>query len=260
MRRIHAPIATVIATAAVVAGSGPGSAAAAPAPRALTAEAYPGNTLQVTRDEPLVAGTIARVKLSGHARWKDPNDTFLSGYGLYLYVQDADADPSCEPWYGPQLQKSINVRVNATTASSGFVMGGEQEVKRDPASLDSDWSTDSAPFAVRPGVRKVLLCAYQRYVIDDVASYQLPVTVQQPRCRPARSAVRRGSKLRLRCNVSGRVSVRFRGGRSRTLSTRLSTAKGEGTVSTRSLRPGRYRVTVHAGDQQIGGRFTVRVR
>lgn len=259
MRRTYAPVAGVIVAAAVaVAGSGP--AVAAEAPRALTADAYPGNTLRVTHDGPLVAGTIARVKLSGHARWKDPNDTFLSGYGLYLYVQDAEADPSCEPWYGPQLQKSINVRVNATTASSGFVMDGEQEVTRDPSTLDSDWSTDSAPFAVRPGVRKVLLCAYQRYVIDDVASYQLPVTVQQPRCRPARSSVRRGSKLRLRCNVSGRATVRFRGGSSRTLSTRLSTAKGEGTVSTRSLRPGRYRVTVHAAGRQIGNRFAVRVR
>lgn len=232
----------------------------AQAPRALTAEAYPGNTLKVAVDGPIVAGTIARVKLSGHATWKDPNDTFLSGYGLYLYVQDAEADPACEPWYGPQLQKAINVGVNATTASSGFAMSGEQEVKRDPSTLEVDWKTDSAPFSVRPGVRRVLFCAYQRYVIDDVASFQLPVAVQQPRCRPVRRTVRRGSKLRLRCNVSGRASVRFSGGRSRTVSTRLSSADGSGAVSTRGLRTGRYRVTVRAGKQQLGSPFTVRVR
>jgi hypothetical protein len=255
----HANVLTATAAITLVAAGGV-APAAAEAPRALTAQAYPGNTIKVAVDEPLVAGTIARVKLSGHAQWKDPNDIFLSDYGLYLYVQDAEADPACEPWYGQQLQKAINVRVNATTANSGFAMDGEQAVKRDPATLGLDWSTDSAPFTIRPGVRKVLLCAYQRYVIDDVASYQLPAKVQQPRCRPVRSSVRRGSKLRLRCNVSGRATVRFRGDRTRTLGTRLSSANGNGTVSTRSLRPGRYRVTVRAGDQQLGRSFTVRVR
>lgn len=257
MRHTHALIVAAAATLAAAGGAGP---AAADAPRALTAQAYPGNTLKVALAKPLVAGTIARVKLSGHAQWKDLNSIFHSDYGLYLYVQDAEADPSCEPWYGQQLQKAINVRVNATTANSGFVMDGEQAVERDPATLGVDWSTDSAPFTIRPGVRKVLLCAYQRYVIDDVASYRLPAKVQQPRCRPVRSSVRRGSTLRLRCNVSGRASVRFRGERTHTLSTRLSTANGTGVVSTRSLRPGRYRVTVRTGDQQLGPAFTVRVR
>lgn len=243
------------ATLLAVAGS-----AIAQAPRALTAPAYPGNTLQVTREDPIVTGTIVRVRLSGHARWKDPNDTFLSGYSLWLYVQDAEVDPACEPWYGGQLQKAINVDVNATTAISGFVMSGEQEVTRDPSTLDVDWSSESAPFSVRRGVRRILVCAYQRYVIDDVASYQLALNVEQPACRPARATIRRGAKLRLDCNVSGRATVRLRGARSRTLPIRLSTRDGDGTVSTRRLRPGRYRVSVHAGDQQLGRPFTVRVR
>ncbi len=258
VRRAWTVVLAGIGVATAATGAGPASAATEP--RALTAEAYPGNTLKITVDEPLVAGTIARVKLSGHAHWKDANDTFLSGYGLWLYVQDAEADAECEPWYGPQLQKSINVAVNATAGSSGWVMGGEQEIQRDPASLDVDWGTDSAPFSVRRGVRRVLLCAYQRYVIDDVASYQLPVAVRQPSCRAVPSTVRRGRKLQLRCNVSGRAKVRFRGPASRTLSTKLSGKDGRGSVSTRRLKPGRYRVTVHAGDQQLGGRFTVRVR
>lgn len=235
--------------------------AAAQEPRALTAPAYPGNTLTVQRDEPLVAGTISRVHLSGHAHWNRPaeSDPFDSGYGLWLFVQDADVDPACEPWFGPQLQKAINIGVNATTASSGFVMQGELEVQRDPSVQDVDWSLESAPFTVRRGVRRVLLCAYQRYIVDDAASYQLPLSVEQPSCRPVRKRVR--TRLALDCNVSGRVQVRFsRRGTRRTVSVRLSAEDGSGKVSTRRLRPGRYRVTVRAGGEPLGRTFTIRVR
>lgn len=234
--------------------------AAAQEPRALTAPAYPGNTLSLQREEPLVAGTVARVKMSGHAHWTRPaSDAFDSGYGLWLYVQDADVDPACEPWYGPQLQKAINININATTALSGFVMAGEQEIQRTPDTQDVDWSLDSAPFTVRPGVRRVLLCAYQRYIIDDAASYQLPLRVEQPTCRPVRKTVRRA--LRLDCNVSGNAQVRFtRNGKRRTVSARLSTKNGNGTASTRRLEAGRYRVTVRAGKQALGPAFTIRVR
>lgn len=258
MRGTHVHGAMLVATAVLLLSTA--ATAAAQAPRALTAPAYPGNTLQVTRADPIVAGTVVRVTLSGHAHWKDLDDPFQSGFGLWLYVQDADVDANCEPWYGGQLQKAINIAVNATTAISGFVMSGEQEVTRDPSTQDVDWSTESAPFAVRPGVRRILVCAYQRYVIDDVASYQLALPVAQPACRPARSTVRRGQRLRLECNVSGRVVVRFRGAHSHTLAGRLSTADGSGSVATRGLRPGRYRVTVQAGDQVLGRAFTVRVR
>ena len=232
---------------------------AAQEPVALTAPAYPGNTLMVQREEPLVAGTVSRVKLSGHARWNDPaTDPFDSGYGLWLYVQDAAVDPACEPWFGPQLQKAINIDVNATTASSGFVMQGEQEVQREPTAQELDWSTDSAPFTVELGVRRVLLCAYQRYIIDDVASYQLPLRVEQPACRPVRKRVHR--TLRLDCNVSGDVKVHFAGrGIQRAVPARLSTRNGNGTATTRRLRPGRYRVTVRTGQLTLGRPFAIRV-
>ena len=86
----------------------------------------------------------------------------------------------------------------------------------------------------------MLLCAYQRYIIDDVAGFQLPVRVEQPSCKAASSSVRRGRKLALKCNVSGAITVRFRGPRSRTAQGRLSTRDGSGAVSTRGLQRGRY--------------------
>lgn len=251
---------SVVVGALLAAGPAPAPAVAAEGPRALTAPAYPGNTIAVQRDEPLVAGTIARVRMSGHAHWKDPDgDPFDSGYSLWLYVQDASVDAACEPWFDAQLQKAINIGINATTASSGFVMQGEQEIAYDASTQDRDWATDSAPFTVRVGVRRVLLCAYQRYIIDDAASYQLPVRVEQPSCRPVRAIVTRA--LRLNCNVSGDATVRFRArGVRRTSRTRLSTANGNGVVSTRRLRPGTYRVSVRAGDVALGRSFLIKVR
>jgi hypothetical protein len=86
------------------------------------------------------------------------------------------------------------------------------------------------------------------------------VSVEQPACRAARGAVRRGRRLRLRCNVSGPVTVRFRGARKRDLPAELSTKDGSGSVATRRLARGRYRVTVWAGELQLGRPFRIRVR
>jgi hypothetical protein len=86
------------------------------------------------------------------------------------------------------------------------------------------------------------------------------VDVEQPRCRPERATVKRGRRLALECNVSGAASVRFRGPRSRTVTTKLSTKDGSGAVPTRGLKRGRYRVTVFAGELQLGKPFRVRIR
>lgn len=104
------------------------------------------------------------------------------------------------------------------------------------------------------------MCGYQRYIIDDVAGFQLAVRVEQPRCRAKRKTVRQGRKLALDCNVSGPAKVRFRGVRSRAESVRLSRKDGSGAVTTRRLERGRYRVTVWAGDVRLGRLFRIRVR
>jgi hypothetical protein len=64
----------------------------------------------------------------------------------------------------------------------------------------------------------------------------------------------------LKCNVSGPITVRFRGRRTRSADGRLSAEDGSGAVSTRGLKRGRYRVTVFAGELQLGRTFRIRVR
>src|SRR5262249_45659174 len=106
----------------------------------------------------------------------------------------------------------------------------------------------------------VILCGYVRYVIDDVAWYELPVTVRQPSCRASRAVVRRETRLTLACNVSGPATVRFSGPRSRTIGVRIPASGGRVGARLGPLRAGRYRVTVTAGKLPLGQPFTVRVR
>jgi hypothetical protein len=248
----------VLVVAVIALGAAPASAQE---PRGLTAPSYPGNTLTLAHDGPIVAGTVVRVKMSGHAEWnRPPTDEFTTPYDLYLFVQNPEVEPECAPWYGRQLQMGINIDLNATTSISGWVMEGVLHINPKPPASGVDWAGESVPFSVKPGLERVLLCAYQRYVTDDVASYQLPVRVEQPRCRPARRTVKRGRELALKCNVSGPITVRFRGPSSRTAQGRLSTEDGTGTVSTRRLKRGRYRVSVASRDLRLGPSFKLRVR
>jgi hypothetical protein len=242
-------------------------ALALPAPAAAqeaggwTAPSYPGNTMTIEHDGPIVAGTVVRVKLSGHAEWnRPPTDEFETPYDLYLFAQNPDIVPACEGSYGRQLSAGINIDLNASTSISGWVMEADLQINPAPPASGIDWSGESVPFAIKPGLDRVLLCGYQRYIIDDVAGFQLPVEVEQPSCKPARSSVRRGRKLTLKCNVRGAATLRFRGPRSRTAQAKVSDKDGSGTVSTRGLKRGRYRVTVFFGELQLEKTFRIRVR
>jgi hypothetical protein len=234
--------------------------AAAGAQTGGTAPSYPGNTLKLEATGPWVAGTPVKVKMSGHAEWGEPTSTTTTAYSLSLYVQDPTVDPACSPSYGQQLQKSINLPLNASTAISGFVVQDGLNITPTPPNAGEDWSGDSTPFAVKLGVENVLLCGYQRYITDDVAWFQLPMKVEQPTCKARSASVRKGTPLRLACNVSGTVTVRFSGRRSKTIAGKLSTKDGSGKISTRSLAKGRYRVTVKTGALALGKTFTLRVR
>ncbi len=151
-----------------------------------TAPSYPGNTIAIARPERFVAASVQRVRLSGRAVWNEsPTSDTTIGYSLSLYVQNAAVDDHCEPSYSAQLQKAINLPgLNAATAISGFVMQDDFNVDPQPPASTLDWSGESIPFAVKVGVPRIVLCAYQRYVIDDVAWYQLPLA---PQARAARS-------------------------------------------------------------------------
>jgi hypothetical protein len=234
--------------------------AAAQEPSGWTAPSYPGNTLTMTREGPIVAGTVVTVQLAGHAEWGEPTDDTTTPYDLSLFAQNPDIVPACGQSYGTQLQMGINIVLNATTSISGWVMQSSLTLNPAPPATGLDWTGESLPFAIKPGLDRVLLCGFQRYVIDDAAGFQLPVRVEQPACRAKRSTVRRGRKLALRCNVSGQVTVQFRGPRKRDVPARLSTKDGTGAVPTRRLKSGRYRVTVWAGELRLGKTFRIRVR
>jgi hypothetical protein len=224
-----------------------------------TAPSYPGNTLRLEPLMPIVSGAVVKVRIAGHAEWNEPTDASTIGYTISVYAQNADVHPSCETSYSAQLGKAINIpTLGASEAITDWVVSDTIRVNPEPPNSGIDWSIDSLPFVITPGVRNLLLCAYQRYVIDDAAWYQLPVEVQEPACSVQ---PRRGRRLRLRCNVSGRMTLRFKrpGARARTLTATVGSS-GVTTLSTRRLRRGTYRVTVTTGAVELGDRRRVRIR
>jgi hypothetical protein len=249
-----------VAAVALLAGGPTAATAMAQEAGGWTAPAYPGNTMSLQLDGPIVAGTVVKVRMSGHAEWGEPTDETTTPYSLSLFVQNPEIEPNCARSYSTQLQMGINLDLNASASISGWVMQDNLYVNPAAPASGIVWSGESVPFSVKLGLGRVLLCGFQRYVIDDAAGFQLPVRVEQPACRPARKAVRRGHKLWLKCNVSGAVKVRFWGARSRTLTTRLTRKDGTSSVATRRLARGTYRVTVWAGELRLGRPFKVRVR
>lgn len=250
------------ACAALVAGlASPAAAGAQGEGVGQTAPAYPNNSVKISVGQPIVAGVPATVTLSGRADWNEPTDATTTDYSLYMYAADASVNAQCAVSYSEQLSKSINLPgLNASVSITGFVVDGIGVGPAPPAS-GRDYAVTSTPFAIKPGISKVLLCAYQRFVIDDVAVYALPVDVAQPSCRPASASVRRGASLGLRCNVSGPARVVFRraGGGGKTVSAQLSTTDGSGSAPTGGLRAGRYRVSVSSNGVSLGS-FGVRLR
>jgi hypothetical protein len=237
-----------VATALLCAGP-----ASAQEPGGGTAPAYPGNTVRLEQTMPIVSGAVVTVRLSGHAEWNEQTDDTTIPYTLAVYAQNADVHPSCEQSYGAQLGKAINIpTLGASEAITDWVVADTIRVTPAPPNSGIDWAIDSLPFVITPGVQNLLLCAYQRFIIDDVAWFQLPVRVQEPACTVQ---ARRGRKLRLRCNVSGRMTLRFRraGARARTITATVGSS-GVTTVSTRRLRRGTYRVAVTNGALTLGGR------
>jgi hypothetical protein len=240
-----------------------GSAASAQQPTGGTAPAYPGNTLRLEQIRPIVAGTVVQVHMSGRAEWGEPTDDSTIPYSLWIYAQNADVHPSCEQSYGAQQEKAINIpTLGASETLTDWVLAGSIQVNPSPPHSGEDWSIESLPFVVSLGVRRLLLCAYQRYVTDDVAWYQLPVRVHPPSCRIAeRGSVRRGDRLRLRCNVRGRMTLRFkrRGVRARAITVTVG-SNGRAFVPTDKLGAGTYRVTVSIGRLRLGTHRGLRIR
>lgn len=249
----------LVAVAAATAAMWLAPGAAAAKTTGMTWPAYAGNSIRVEVPHGrLVAGSVQRVRLSGRAYWKRPGDT--TSYTLGVYIQDAAVDRHCTPTFAGQRQKAINLgSLNATAGDSGWVVDEDQQINAQPPGNTIDWADDSLPLTVRPGVRRVVVCAYVRYIIDDVAYSELPVRIEQPRCRILPRTVRRGRRAALRCNVKGRITARLSHCHKRERQTLRVNRHGRGRLPTRRLGPGRWTARFSAAGWRLG-RDRVRVR
>jgi hypothetical protein len=224
-----------------------------------TAPTYLGNTLRVSRAKAVVAGTIVRVQLDGHARWRAPTGLASPDYSLWLYAQNADVDGRCEPTVTSQRQKAINIAgLGASETLTDWVVNGTLRVAPKIPESDLDWAIDSLPFVIKPGVRQVLLCGYERALIDDVATYELSLPVAQPTCRLRRTTVGAGGSVPVKCNLSGTVGIQF--GSSTQRAVRLRAADGSGALSTLGTHAGTYQLSWRSGSAVVSGtaRLTIR--
>ena len=152
--------------------------------------------------------------------------------------------------------------ISASGGGSGWILDETQySVAPTPPATGTDWSTRTQPFTIRLGVSEVLLCSYVRYVTDDVAVQATRWKVQQPRCTPASRSVRRGMRLTVRCNFSGRVTARLSRGRWRVVRTvAVSSRDRRGTLSTRAARRGENRLAFSLDGKTYGAPLKIRVR
>lgn len=257
MRR--SPIALTVLVAALAASP---AAGAAEGP-STTAPFYPGNELRVDAPDRVVSGSVLTdVGVRGVATWNEnPTSATTTDYTFSLYVQDPAVDPTCGAWYGQQLQKSINLgsALKGTTAFSGFVAQDSIRIGPNPPANQGTYAEKVQPFIVKPGLKRVLFCAYQRSITDDVAAASKSVAVDPARCRLKSSSVRRGRALDVRCNVSGPLQMKLRrSGKTRTLKGTV-TSSGRKALSSRSLAKGTYRASYAINGQALGSQ-TVRIR
>lgn len=257
MRR--SPIALAVLTAALAAAP---AAGAAEGP-SLTAPSYPGNDLHVDAPDRVVGGSVLTdIGVKGVATWNEnPTSASTTDYTFSLYVQDPTVDATCGAFYGQQLQKSINLggALKGTTAFSGFVAQDSIRFAPPVPANQATYAAKVPPFIVKPGLKKVLLCAYQRFVTDDVASASRTVDVDPAACRFTSSSVKRGRSLSVRCNVRGPLTVRLkRGGSTRTLKGTIPST-GRKSLSSKRLAKGLYRASFSIGEQALGSQ-KVRIR
>ncbi|WP_026909765.1 hypothetical protein [Patulibacter minatonensis] len=257
MRR--SPIALLVLSAALAASP---AAGAAEGPGA-TSPFYPGNELHVDAPDTVVGGSVLTdVGVEGVATWNEnPTTSTTTSYTFSLYVQDPTVSATCGASYGAQLQQSINLgsRLKGTTAFSGFV--AQDSIRLGPAvpANQATYAEKTAPFVVRPDLKKVLLCAYQRSVTDDVATASRTVAVEPAACRLKSSSVRRGRALEVRCNVKGPLQVKLRrAGKTRTLKGTIPST-GRKSLSSRSLAKGSYSASYAINGQKLGSQ-KVRIR
>ncbi len=199
----------------------------------------------MTAHEPLVAGTVVKVHFSGQATWTQTQFNFTPlPYTLSLFVQNADVLSQCASSYSAELQDAINVNMNASESITGFVMNDSIDIGPPAAPGSEPRTADSLPFGIKPGLPHVLLCAYTRYVSDDVAYDSLRCTWSNRHAGsgPVRQA-RAQCEVALRLQRSTDAGFTRPGHRAIVLSATLD-QHGHATLQTHALSPGSYRITM----------------
>jgi hypothetical protein len=166
MRRITAIAACAVTGLALLAGT-----AEAKSSVYLPAPSYPNSRLAIKVVGKPRAGGIARVVVSGsNAPFADSG----VGYQLDAFAQDGKVLPQCPRSFAAELQNSINLGVS-------YIAQGLPEGASGPF---------DHPLAFRTGpqIRKVVVCAYSRFIDDDAAVSAIPFKLRPPRCGCRREA------------------------------------------------------------------------
>jgi hypothetical protein len=160
MKRITAVAVCVAAGLALLAGT-----AHAKGSVYLPAPAYPNSKLAIDLAGKPRAGKVVKVQVSGS------NAPFSSGevaYQLDAFAQNGKVVPTCPRSFAEELQNTINLGV-------AYIAQGFPEGSSGPFSTPIRFQTGSQ-------IRKVVVCAYSRFIDDDAAVSALSFKLRPPRC------------------------------------------------------------------------------
>jgi hypothetical protein len=160
MKRITAVAACGVASLALLAGT-----AHAKGSTYLPAPAYPNSKLAIDLAGKPRAGKIVKVRVSGsNAPFGDSG----VAYQLDAFAQNGKVLPNCPRSFAEELQNSINLGV--ARIAQGFTEGASG-----PFSTPIRFTTSTQ-------VRKIVVCAYSRFIDDDAAVSALGFKLRPPQC------------------------------------------------------------------------------
>ena len=160
MKRLTAVAVCGVASLALLAGTAEANGSVY-----LPAPSYPNSSLAIKSVGKPRAGGIARVVVSGsNAPFADSG----IGYQLDAFAQDGKVLPQCPRSFAAELQNAINLGVSYI--AQGLPEGASGAFDHPLA------------FRTGPQIRKVVVCAYSRFIDDDAAVSALPFKLRAPRC------------------------------------------------------------------------------
>lgn len=159
----------VVALAAATAALALPAATTAARSEQHAAPAYPNTRLAIAVQGRPRAGKVATVVVSGWNEAREPP----TDYSIDLFVQDPRVIKRCPRSYSAELNNVINLGDHVARIGRGLNAG--------------DGGRFRIPIKYQTGsTRRVLFCAYTRFVIDDAAVAALRHTFVRAARRPAR--------------------------------------------------------------------------